>query len=79
LDKRFHPKPLRLRLDEIGSATRQLLDGRRTAAEIARALQQKFGEKVEPVYDRLAIFFKQLEKQKLIVMTSPLQSGQIRT
>ncbi|MDZ7360296.1 MAG: PqqD family protein [candidate division KSB1 bacterium] len=71
VDRCFHPKPLRLRLDEIGSATWQLLDGRRRVEDIARALQQKFGDKVEPVHDRLNIFFRQLEQQKLIVMTSP--------
>jgi hypothetical protein len=70
LEKRFHPQPVRIRLDEIGSAAWQLVDGRRTVEEIGKALQKQFGAKVEPIYGRLAVFFKQLERQDLITMVS---------
>ncbi len=68
LKAQLKARPVRIRLDEIGSATWQLIDGRRTVGEIGRALQKQFGAKVEPIYERLAVFFKRLEREKFISM-----------
>lgn len=68
LEERLHPNPVRIKLDEIGSATWQFVDGSRTVGEIGEALQTQFGATVEPIYDRLAIFFKHLERQNLIAL-----------
>jgi hypothetical protein len=58
--------PFRLHLDKIGTRTWELCDGRRTVQEIGQHLGREFGSEVEPVYDRLGVFFKQLESQELI-------------
>ncbi|MDQ7052862.1 MAG: PqqD family protein [candidate division KSB1 bacterium] len=55
-----------IQLDHIGSAVWLACDGNSTVNQIGRQLQQKFGEEIEPVYDRLGLFFKQLEQNKFI-------------
>lgn len=56
----------KVKLDEVGSYVWELCDGRKTVKELAYKLQQKFGEKVEPLYDRLSLFLQSLEKNKFI-------------
>jgi hypothetical protein len=58
--------PILLKLDEVGTLTWHLCDGKHTVAEIGDQMQKTFGQKVEPVYDRLALFFKEMEKRELI-------------
>ncbi len=61
------PQPYyRINLDDFGSHVWELCDGNTTVREIGKALRQRFGDSVEPVYDRLAIFFRQLERGRLI-------------
>ena len=55
-----------IQLDHIGSEVWLACDGNSTVNQIGRQLQQKFGEEIEPVYDRLGLFFKQLEQNKFI-------------
>jgi len=50
----------RIELDEIGSAVWQAMDGKRTVQEIASILQDRFGDGIEPVYDRLGIFLSSM-------------------
>ncbi|MFQ5753278.1 MAG: PqqD family protein [bacterium] len=56
----------RLKLDEIGSFVWQHCNGLENVQEIGDKLTKKYGEKVEPVYERLNLFFKSLEKSKSI-------------
>ncbi|MCP2620391.1 PqqD family protein [Candidatus Aminicenantes bacterium AC-334-E05] len=56
----------RIRLDEIGSYVWELCNEENTVSEIGIKLKERFGEKIEPVYDRLIIFLKQLERGKCI-------------
>ena len=56
----------KIRLDEFGSWVWQRCDGRATVREIAEGMREHFGEKVEPVYDRLGLFFKKLESDQFI-------------
>jgi len=53
--------PVRVKFDEVGSAIWLACDGRTAVREIAQGLQARFGEKVEPLHDRLALFLRQLE------------------
>jgi hypothetical protein len=53
-------------LDEIGSEVWLLCDGKRTIKEIGESVRARFQEKVEPCYDRLAVFFRQLEDARFI-------------
>ncbi len=56
----------KIKLDDIGSFTWDLCDGRNNVEDIGNKLKEKFGDKVEPLYDRLRIFFQNLEKNKFI-------------
>jgi|Deesub1362B_J571_1020462.scaffolds.fasta_scaffold02485_4 hypothetical protein len=54
-------------LDEIGSAVWNLIDGKRTVEEIGRELRSAFGERIEPLYDRLSMHLQTLDRHKFIV------------
>lgn len=56
----------KIKLDDIGSFIWDRCDGRKTVKEIGRELKDKFGDKVEPLYERLGNFFQNLEKNKFI-------------
>lgn len=62
-----HPY-IRIKLDSYGSEVWRNCDGKTSVASIARILQQKFGEKIEPVYDRLAIFIRQSVRTDLMTL-----------
>ena len=66
----------RVKLDEFGSWVWIHCDGRTTVKEIGFSLKERFGETIEPVYDRLSIFLNQLERSRLIqFMNSNNQSA----
>ena len=56
----------RIKLDEIGSYVWELCNEQNTVFEIGEKLKERFGEKIEPVYERLSLFLKQLEKGECI-------------
>ena len=56
----------KIKLDQVGSFTWEHCDGSLRVKEIAKNLKDKFGEDVEPLYDRLALFLQSLEKNRLI-------------
>ena len=57
---------IRANLDEIGTATWELIDGKRTVSEIATMLEKKFQENIAPVEQRLATFMQSLNANKFI-------------
>jgi hypothetical protein len=61
----------RLHLDEFGSAAWELIDGRRSVGQIADALADTFGEKVEPGVPRLLKFLKWLGNAGVVRVTTP--------
>jgi len=66
LERHLKSSPIRVRLDEFGSAVWQLCNGKRNVQEIADSLLARFGSRIQPVHDRLATFFRQLEHRGLI-------------
>lgn len=56
----------RVRLDEIGSFAWTLLDGKRSVGDVAAALQERFGERVEPAGERLGLLMLSLRRGGLI-------------
>lgn len=56
----------RIKLDSIGSFVWGQCDGNRSVKELAELMRQEFGEKVEPLYDRLTLFLQNLEKNRFI-------------
>ena len=64
--KRF----IKIRLDEIGSSTWSCIDGKKDMREIGEIMREKFGDSIEPCYDRLGIFMTKLEYEKYIRYTN---------
>lgn len=56
----------RVKLDEVSSFVWEQCDGEKSVAEIAEALKEKFGDKVEPLYGRLSKLLEILEKNGII-------------
>lgn len=56
----------KIRLDDIGSWVWQHSNGKMTIKEIGAGLKGALGEKVDPVYDRLSLFFRKLESDQFI-------------
>jgi hypothetical protein len=61
--KRPHYK---VKLDEVGSFLWKQCDGKKTVKQIAEILKNHFGDKVDPLYERLGLFLQNLEKNKFI-------------
>ena len=60
------PKISYVHLDEIGSLVWPLMDGERDIISLGEAVREHFGEKAEPLYERLAKYFQILESYKFI-------------
>ena len=66
----------RIKLDAYGSFVWNNIDGRTTVLEIGNRLRTMFGESIEPVHERLAIFMQTLAQNKCIrYKASALTSG----
>ncbi len=65
--KLFHkPRVSRISLEEFGSFIWQQIDGKKSIYEIGLLVREHFGEKAEPVFERLAGYFRTLERTKYI-------------
>lgn len=62
----FKLEDIQVNLDELGSAVWKACDGRSTVGEIGERLRVEFGDRIEPLHNRLALFFKQLEGSEFI-------------
>lgn len=60
------PKITFVHLDDMGSFIWPLMDGERDIIEIGKLVQGHFGEEANPLYERLAKFFKVLESYNFI-------------
>lgn len=56
----------RITLDKIGSLFWENCDGVRNVKQIAENMKEKFGDEVEPLYERINLFLQSLEKNKFI-------------
>ena len=66
LQKFVGKAPISLRLDEIGAEVWRLCDGRRSVYEIGGCLEAKFGGRIDPVYERLGVFFHRMKRAGVI-------------
>jgi hypothetical protein len=71
LQPRIRRRFFRVRLDDVGSATWLLIDGHRTVGEICEALFERFGQRVEPRFERGAKFIHQLESGDMVSFDPP--------
>ena len=60
------PKISYIHLDEMGSFVWPLIDGERNITEIGVFVNEHFGEKAEPLYERLAKYFRVLQSYGFI-------------
>jgi len=60
------PKTSYVHLDEMGSFVWPLIDGETDILRIGELVKEHFGEKAEPLYERLAKYFKILESYGFI-------------
>ena len=63
---RFKSPNYKIRLDEIGSHIWEACDGKLTVMELGKRLKDKFGAKIEPLFDRLALFIQNMERNRFI-------------
>ncbi len=61
-----HKKFIKIKLDEFGSETWMLMDGKTSVGQIAEKLREKFGDRIEPVHDRLGRFISMMYEQRYI-------------
>lgn len=62
------PKVTRISLDKYGEFIWKNIDGKNSIYEIANILKYEYGDKIEPLYERLCYFFKLLNGNGLIVL-----------
>ena len=66
---KFQSKHIEANLDEYGSACMALSNGKRSVFEIANILKEQFGEKIEPVYERVAQYFGMMHIKGFVELT----------
>lgn len=65
----FHrPKYSVIELDEFGSFIWECINGTYTIYDISLQVREHFGEKAEPLYERLCCFLKTLQRNGLILL-----------
>lgn len=57
------PNTSDIELDDIGSAVWQLIDGEKNIYDIGQELLNRFGEGCQPVYERLIMYIRYLNKK----------------
>lgn len=60
------PKISYIHLDELGSFVWPLIDGETDITALGKAVEDAFGEKAHPLYERLAQYFKILDSYHFI-------------
>ena len=55
------PKISYIHLEEFGSFIWQIVDGKRDILELGKMVEEHFGEKSHPLYERLAKYFTMLD------------------
>lgn len=61
------PKFSYIELDDFGTFVWECMDGQRSIYEIGVRVKERFGEKAEPLYPRLAQYMKTLHNNHFIV------------
>lgn len=60
------PKISYIHLDEMGSFIWPVIDGEKDITEIGKSVKEHFGEKAEPLYERLSEYFRILDSYGFI-------------
>lgn len=70
------PKVSQVHLEEMGSFIWPLIDGKLSVYDIAQRVEQKFGKKAEPLYERLVSYMHTMERYGFIQLTSSREAVQ---
>lgn len=62
------PKVMKIDLDDLGTTVWTAIDGKKTVEEIGKIVKLKFGEKAEPLYQRLGTYINILRNNKFITL-----------
>lgn len=62
------PRVSHIRLDAFGSFVWKQIDGARNLIEIGELVRGEFGEAAEPLYERLAEYFRRLKENRFVIM-----------
>lgn len=68
------PKTSYVHLDETGSFIWKQMDGKADVETIGKALKEAFGDKAEPLYDRLLKFFEVMESYDFLTWLKQKES-----
>ena len=60
------PKISYIHLEEFGSFIWNVIDGKRDIIAIGKLTRERFGEKAEPLYERLSQYIKTLESYRFV-------------
>lgn len=60
------PKVSHIKLDHFGSFVWKQIDGSRNLIDIGLLIKEEYGEKAEPVYERLAKYFDMLKNNGFV-------------
>lgn len=60
------PRVTQVHLDEMGNFIYPLMDGKRNINDIALLVKEEFGEKAEPLYNRIVQYMRTLESYGFI-------------
>jgi len=61
------PRISYIHLDEIGSFVWPIMDGKKNIIELGKAVETRFGDKANPLYERLSKYFQVLDSYGFIV------------
>ncbi len=67
----FSSKFFKIKLDDLGSVVWKNFDGETTVQRLGEILAETFGKDIEPIYERLANFIFQLQRDKFIELRCP--------
>jgi hypothetical protein len=57
-----------IKLDSIGSCVWNLIDGEKTVYDVGQDLLKEFGDSCQPIYERLAIFIRYMNRKGWIAL-----------
>lgn len=69
------PRFTDIELEEYGTFIWEYIDGENTIYDIALKVKEKFGDKAEPLYDRICQYFVVMADNKLVVLEKDIRKA----
>ena len=69
------PKYSYIELDEFGTFVWNQIDGKTTVYDIGQRVKEQFGEKAEPLYERLTQYIRKLRVHRFILYVNLTKEG----